>query len=69
MLNAFRHLLCSKLCQHNRRVPSLLQEKRLVQRIPLVLDFLQFSEALRQTKLMEQQYNSYIEMLLNIVMF
>ena len=22
MLNAFRHLLCSLLCQHNRRVPS-----------------------------------------------
>ena len=22
MLNAFRYLLCSKLCQHNRRVPS-----------------------------------------------
>ena len=21
MLNAFRYLLCSKLCQHNRRVP------------------------------------------------
>ena len=24
MLNAFRYLLCSKLCQHNRRVPSRL---------------------------------------------
>ena len=23
MLNAFRHLLCSKLCWHNRRVPNL----------------------------------------------
>ena len=22
MLNAFRHLLCSLLCQHNRRVPN-----------------------------------------------
>ena len=22
MLNAFRYLLCSKLCQHNRRVPT-----------------------------------------------
>ena len=22
MLNAFRYLLCSKLCQHNRRVPN-----------------------------------------------
>ena len=22
MLNAFRYLLCSKLCQHNRRVPK-----------------------------------------------
>ena len=24
MLNAFRYLLCSKLCQHNRRVPTLM---------------------------------------------
>ena len=23
MLNAFRYLLCSKLCQHNRRVPNV----------------------------------------------
>ena len=23
MLNAFRHLLCSLLCQHNRRVPTV----------------------------------------------
>ena len=33
MLNAFRYLLCSKLCQHNRRVPSdtHLQERCLKQ--------------------------------------
>ena len=24
MLNAFRYLLCSKLCQHNRRVPTYI---------------------------------------------
>ena len=27
MLNAFRYLLCSKLCQHNRRVPSSAAKK------------------------------------------
>ena len=38
MLNAFRHLLCSYLCQHNRRVPSyvyiyLIQNSQAVKKV------------------------------------
>ena len=31
MLNAFGHLLCSKLCQHNRWVPSNMKQLSLLQ--------------------------------------
>ena len=31
MLNAFRHLLCSQLCQHNRRVPNCVITSQYLQ--------------------------------------